>query len=1036
MRRFSLLLRGLWWRRGLTSAVLAVAIVTTTAAALGPLYARAAGESTLHDHLTSAGSAAGLHFQTAVASTEYDSVDDAISEAPLPGSVRGYPTDIQGLVTAKGVTASTAPKGTDTAATRVAWRQGDCAHLVIVAGRCPSAPGEALVSARTGATGVYDWTVGKTLTVGGLQYQYVNGSTGQPGAGPAKLQIVGTYRPKNTADPYWFGRNYFDAHASSSGPDEVDTVFVDQSAFDAASDADGIEVDVDFPLDVNAIRLSDLAGLRHAVGQLRLQYGPNSSMAMTTGLDDVLSAAAHERRLLDTGTTLVILQLALLAWLVLFQVISDAIEARGNEIAMAKLRGHSPASTIRFGLGEPVALLAAALPIGLLVAWLLTHVFAASVLVPGVPVLLNWSAVVAALAAFAGGLLAAVLAGHRTLTRSVLDQWRHTAHGPRRAWLTIVVDVLLAAAACAGLVALRMNHKAGSHNDTAALLAPGLLVFAVALLGVRLLPVACRALSRSTRSSRRVGLFLAGRQVARRPIGLRLAALLAVAVGLATFAVAGETVASHNRAARAQSEVGAARVASIQYDAKHDPVEAVRKADPAGAWAMAAATWLPDGGAWVAGTVLAVDSSRLAAVAYPATGGPSVATVAATINASPAPPITLTGKQLRVHVTASDMSAVGPTVQIDLRTPDQPFLSVDAGTLRPGSHDYVAALPCPQGCTFQGITWNHTYEAGLVYGTALVTGIEQGDGRSWTPVDARLTQAGAWRSELAQGEASDKPQPTALGLRDDYRSDEGGYGGLSYAYTPSPLPCVATRAAIANGTAATPPPQMSDLTGTVATFTVQQWAPVLPYVLDDGVMFDLTFVRAQLPAFDNEATWQVWLGPHAPPDAVARLGAAGLTVQSVQSAQGRVAQLARQGPALALLLLLTCAIAGAVLAVGGTAISVAAGSRRRSYEIAALRAVGVPAGSLRRASVFEQMLLLGSGVALGVPTGVVAALLAMPVIPEFSDSTPIAMRYVPQALPTVLFVCAFVVLLLLTAVVAASVLIRLAVPARLREAEG
>jgi hypothetical protein len=52
--------------------------------------------------------------------------------------------------------------------------------------------------------------------------------------------------------------------------------------------------------------------------------------------------------------------------LVLFQIISDAIEARGNEIAMAKLRGLSPGSTIRFGLGEPVVLLAAAVPIGIL----------------------------------------------------------------------------------------------------------------------------------------------------------------------------------------------------------------------------------------------------------------------------------------------------------------------------------------------------------------------------------------------------------------------------------------------------------------------------------------------------------------------------------------------------------------------------------------------------------------------------------------------------------------------------------------------
>jgi ABC-type antimicrobial peptide transport system permease subunit len=135
------------------------------------------------------------------------------------------------------------------------------------------------------------------------------------------------------------------------------------------------------------------------------------------------------------------------------------------------------------------------------------------------------------------------------------------------------------------------------------------------------------------------------------------------------------------------------------------------------------------------------------------------------------------------------------------------------------------------------------------------------------------------------------------------------------------------------------------------------------------------------------------------------------------------------------LLLLACAVAGAALAVGGTAISISASSRRRSYEIAALRAVGVSRRSLLRASVLEQLLLLGTGVVLGVPTGLIAARLAMPVIPEFADHTPITLDYSPRALPTLIFAGAFVVLLSVTAVIAARALIGIAVPARLREAE-
>jgi len=52
--------------------------------------------------------------------------------------------------------------------------------------------------------------------------------------------------------------------------------------------------------------------------------------------------------------------------------------------------------------------------------------------------------------------------------------------------------------------------------------------------------------------------------------------------------------------------------------------------------------------------------------------------------------------------------------------------------------------------------------------------------------------------------------------------------------------------------------------------------------------------------------------------------------------------------------------------------------------------------------VLEQLLLLGTGVVLGVPTGLIAARLAMPVIPEFADHTPITLDYSPKALPTLI----------------------------------
>jgi len=61
----TLAVRALWFRKGVSLAVLLVATVTTAAAAAGPLYLRAGGESVLRDALTApAQDATGLDART------------------------------------------------------------------------------------------------------------------------------------------------------------------------------------------------------------------------------------------------------------------------------------------------------------------------------------------------------------------------------------------------------------------------------------------------------------------------------------------------------------------------------------------------------------------------------------------------------------------------------------------------------------------------------------------------------------------------------------------------------------------------------------------------------------------------------------------------------------------------------------------------------------------------------------------------------------------------------------------------------------
>jgi predicted lysophospholipase L1 biosynthesis ABC-type transport system permease subunit len=178
----------------------------------------------------------------------------------------------------------------------------------------------------------------------------------------------------------------------------------------------------------------------------------------------------------------------------------------------------------------------------------------------------------------------------------------------------------------------------------------------------------------------------------------------------------------------------------------------------------------------------------------------------------------------------------------------------------------------------------------------------------------------------------------------------------------------------------------------------------------------------------------VWLGPDAPDDAVQRLEDAGIAVDRVTTLAQRSDQLSREGPALALKLLLVCAIIGALLAAGALAISVAVTGRRRSYELAALGAVGVGRRSLLRACVLEQALLLGTGLVVGVPVGLVVARLALPLLPQTSTATTVPISLDIQGAAVLAFTVLAGLLLLITAVIAGAALLRQAVPDRLREA--
>ena len=1009
-----LVLRALRWRAGLSITVWVCAVVVCAGAALGPVFALAAAESGLQDVLRDAGAQTGVRLlgqsggSAQVSEAEAEQRLAVMDRLP---AVAHRPDRLGSLYILGNGAASGAVMHTS-----MVWRDGACAQVRLTAGRCPTAPDEAMISDRAVALH-YGWRLGGTVSM----LSSIDGTS-------VDVHVVGVYTPISTQSPSWSGQVYFQTAVDKDGVPTTDSIFVARSTFSALPRTAIVQQAVDLPLDVASVHLADVSALRAQLAILRRE-GRVGDFAVSSDIGSVLDQAAQVQARIDAATALVVLQLCVLGWLVLHRVLVDTIDARGADIALAKLRGFGRGSLIRFGLGEPILLLLAAVPVGAVIALLAGLLLTRSVLLPGTPVVFPWQSSLALVAAVAGGIGAIVQSAWSALRRPVLDQWRRTRtnrHGSRAG---LVADVGVAAAAAAAFVALRI---AGPQAGPLTLLGPGLLVTAAGFAGARLLPVVLRPAVPATAASRRIALFLAVRQVVRRPAGLRLVALLTVAVGLAVFGVGGQVVAADNRAARAAAELGASSVERLQYTPGEDVATQVAHADPEGRWAAATAVWLGFGGDEVPGSVLAVDARRLPAVGVPAANVVSPERIAQLATQGSVPSTVIRGRTIAVRITTSDrVGGPAPQVVFELRGPDGATVEAGSTELRRGTARYTATVPCTSGCTLAGISLSRDPLAnGTVSGTALLDELWV-DG---TTIDTGFAQKGAWRAATPLGEAADDVRATASGIEDRFTSQQGGEGGLVRGDLLDPVPAIVG----GHGTGSTrvgarATTQASD--GSSVVLAVADAEPVVPGVLDDGVVVDLRSFQAALPTFATDAQWSVWIGPDAPADALARLHAAGLVTDGVSTLAARNAELARQGPALALLLLAVCAVAGALLAMGGTAVSIAAAVRRRSYEAAALATVGIRRSQLYRAALTEQLLLLGTAVVVGVPAGLLALLLALPAVPEFSDDTPVPLALLPPALPIVICAVALVVLVGVTVLLSAGRVMRAGSAARLREAE-
>ena len=204
------LLRGLWWRAGLSSMTFVVALVAAAAATTGPVFLGAARTSILRDELANAstieqglevsaqGPVVGLANQLTLlldAASQGTSVDRLLPRRVL---------SLDSQQTIPGTSQRTV----------LVWRDGACEQLRLVSGRCPSAGHEVMASREL--VELNRWRVGQTLPLGG--------------------RLVGTYTVPDPDSTFWFARDYF-PQQRGAGPaqatvEPVDALFTARASME------------------------------------------------------------------------------------------------------------------------------------------------------------------------------------------------------------------------------------------------------------------------------------------------------------------------------------------------------------------------------------------------------------------------------------------------------------------------------------------------------------------------------------------------------------------------------------------------------------------------------------------------------------------------------------------------------------------------------------------------------------------------------------------------------------------------------------
>lgn len=949
----------------------ALAVLTSV---LGPLLLGAIAQSTLR----TAQQAASAADTSITVSLDYQAdggavgLDDELSgaldpAADGPAARLWGPRQVWSETTENLAWAESPRTGMLEAVARARVVDGRCAGLPLATGRCP-VKGQALVSAVDARQ--------RGLTLGSpIAYRTVGANTEH------RLRVSGTYEPDQVAAP--LTRPGTDAGTTASVTADPVVISAEQAA----------ELPVPFRLSARlplrpGLALADTAAVRESVTAVNAAVLERSlDLVLTTGVVDLLDrvdVANADARVLVLVVEVQALALALFAVAVVLQRVA---RSRTAEWAVGRLRGVPRRRWLSSLYAEPAVALLAGVPVGLAAGLVVARLSVAATLSPGLRVELGQRPVLLSAAATVLGLLVTLAAvSVPSLRRPLVELLAEGAERRRLSPLGAAAQAVVVLGAAASLYELRLGGVLSTRGSQLGLLAPALFTLALAVVTVR---VAVLVVRRATsRPPRTLTALVVGRQAVRTPSALNPAIAVAVGVALAVFASQVLLLSVRNQDLRARAEVGADTVLHVAVPAGVDLVEAVRSADPSGRYAMAAEER-------AAGTdrgtarMVAVDSSRLAAVTSWSPSWSGVEDLAAALHPPTPAPIVLRGTRVAVElssvrVSPGEVSILGTAEAHPVLT-----LTVDTGrawqTVQLGAIDSATRLrgrlDCRAGCRLVGFALvsapGAPYQATVTIETVATEVEPAAASRSW------LGGQGRWHARVG-GDASAQPVAQASpagydGILSISARDEAG--GNAVMVSPSdaidPLPAV-----LAPATVPDPFPGIDQaasgngLDGQPQLIRVVGHAAVLPRSTGDGVLVDLVAAQRLSDPADDGAVREVWLAPGTPPAVEESLTASGIRVDRRERLADRQGELQLQPSTRAAAASVWLAFAAMLLALVALAAARVADFRRRRADWRSLREAGLPVRAIRRLAFAEILTPALLGTLLGVAGGVGALVLA------------------------------------------------------------